>query len=57
VRHKYSVCVHGHFHWQYSGDTGAGSCLAQGRSCKRFNKPETFDLLAELRRRKLTKMR
>ena len=57
MKHKYSVCRCGHFRWQHSGDTGAGRCLAQGCSCKRFKQPEPFDLITELRQRSLNKMR
>jgi len=57
VRHRYSVCQCGHFRWQHSRDTGAGRCLAQGCSCKRFKKPEAFDLMTELSRREPMKMR
>jgi len=57
MKHKYSVCGCGHFRRQYSGTTGVRRGLTQECLHKRFKKPETFDLVAELSRSKLIKMR
>lgn len=57
MKHRYTVCICGHFRHQHSGEAGMGKCLASDCSCKRFKKPEPFDLMTELRQRHPAKMR